>query len=112
MNVCTCASITSLHRLKPCTRNDIHCSILSSCTSLLSWFLHTNIRNRWLLFPVVMHYDLKEQIKFSLEVAVLLRVCFESNFILRFTQVYCCSSHYDYSRVYIYMRMSLLNFCM
>lgn len=64
MNKCMCASIMSLHRLKPCTINDIHCSILSSCTSQLPWFLHTNIRYRWLLFFVVMQYDLKEQIKF------------------------------------------------
>lgn len=76
MNKCMCASIISLHRLKPCTRNDIHCSILSSSTSSFSWspvctFMHTNIRYRWLLLFVVVQYDLKElQIKFSVDVSV------------------------------------------
>lgn len=75
MNKCVCASIISLHRLKPCTRNDLHCSSLSS-TSSSSWSLvctsmHTNIGYRWLLLFVVVQYELKEfQIKFSLGVSV------------------------------------------
>lgn len=77
MNKCVCASIMSLHRFKPCSRNDIHCSVLTSCTSPLSpWSLirplmHSDIRHQWLLFFVVMQYDLKKpQIKFSLDVGV------------------------------------------
>lgn len=73
MTACMCASIMSWLRLKPCTRDVIRCTVLSSCTPLLSWFLHMNIR--WLLFFVVMQYDLKERIKFSLDVIVLLSVC-------------------------------------
>lgn len=86
MNKCTCASIMSLNRLKPCSRNDIRCSVLTSRTSPLSWslicpFMHTNIRYRWLLFFVVMQYDLKEpQIKFSLDVSVLQCVCNKVHF--------------------------------
>lgn len=74
MNTCMSASIISLHRLKPCTRNDIQCSVLSSCTSLFSWSLlcilmHTNIRCGWLLLFVVVQYDLKElQIKSYLDI--------------------------------------------
>lgn len=73
MNKCMSASIISLHKLKPCTRNDIQCSVLSSCTSLFSWSLlcilmHTNIRYRWLLLFVVVQYDLNErQIKSYLD---------------------------------------------
>ncbi len=71
MNKCVCASIISLHRLKPCTRNDIHynilsCSILSLSWSLLCILMRTNIRYRWVLLLVVVQYDLKElKIKFS-----------------------------------------------
>lgn len=76
MNKCMCASIIELHRLKPCTRNDLHCSILYSSTSPCSWslvctFMHTKIRYRWLLLCVVVQYDFKElQIKNSLDVSV------------------------------------------
>lgn len=71
---CMSASIICLHKLKPCTRNDIQCSVLSSCTSLFSWSLlcilmHTNIRCRWLLLFVVVQYDLKElQIKSYMDI--------------------------------------------
>lgn len=83
MNKCMCASIISLHRLKLCSRNDMHCSILSSCPplpwALIRPLMHTNIRRQWLLFFVVMQFDLREpQIKFSLDVSV-------SVFNVRFT---------------------------
>lgn len=87
MNKCMCASIIRLHRLKPCTRNDIHCSILSSCTLPLFWSLvctlmHTNIGYRWLLLFVVVQYDLEElQIKFPLDVSALQSVCISCSFL-------------------------------
>lgn len=84
MNKCMCASIISLHKLQPCSRNDIHCSVLISCTSPLSCslictFTHTNFRYRWLLCFVVMKYELKElQIKMCLDVSVTVCLCFLS----------------------------------
>lgn len=91
MNKCMCASIICLHRIKPCSRSDVHCGVLSSSTSLLSWslvctFMHINIK---MLLCVVVQYDSKEQlIKFSLGVSVSVfpanlklhsctRLCFE-----------------------------------
>lgn len=64
MTKCVCASIISLRRLKPCTRNNIQRRILSSCTLPLFWslvctFRHTDIRYRLLLLFVVVQYDLK-----------------------------------------------------
>lgn len=71
MNKCMCAPIICLHRIKPCTRSDVHCGVLSS-TSLLSCslvctFMHINIK-MWLC--VVVQYGSKELIKFSLDVSV------------------------------------------
>lgn len=74
MNKRMCASIISLHRLKPCTRNDFHRRFLFPSASSFSWSpvctsMHTNIRQRWLLLFVVVQYELKElQIKFPSEV--------------------------------------------
>lgn len=71
MNKCACASIFSLRKLKPCTRNDFQLSFLSSRTlpltrSMVCTDMHTNIRYRLLLLFIVVLYDLKElQIKCS-----------------------------------------------
>ena len=88
MNKRMCASILSLNRLKPCSRNGAHRHVLTSHASPSSWslirpFMLTNIRHRWLLFSVVMKYDLIEpQIKFSLchSVCIYCRLCNKVHF--------------------------------